>query len=152
MSTKNYFQEFDLNPMVNGGPAVINNPLDPRAHHDFCFQSDSQEVVLVPQQTAGTPIRVLVSFACGHQSLIGPNPVPPPPPGSLQFPVDGLLIMDPLFPVNADLRRKRWDCCHYRDFVKVWIDPMGPQPQPGQPVIVHVWASAKGCADKPACC
>lgn len=147
---KNYFQEFDLNPFVNGAPAPVNNPLDPRAHHDFCFPSDSQDIVLVPQTIAGGPIRVLISFECGHQPLLGPVPPPPPPPGGLQFPVDGLLVLDPAFPMDADRRRKKWDCCHLRRFVKVWIDPMGPQPQ--GPVIVNIWASAKDCPDKAPCC
>lgn len=36
-----YVREYDLNPTpAFGGP--IMNPLDPRAHNDFCFLSDQQ--------------------------------------------------------------------------------------------------------------
>lgn len=140
--THNYFKELDLNPPpALGGP--ILNPLDPRAHNDFCFLSDWQEIVLARSQSAGSPVRVLFSFSCGHQPLLN-QPFPPPGTGPE---VHGLLVFDPAVGDDPLRRVFREQCCHQRRHVKVWIDPTGPQPPTGIPVIVTVAAGAKdaGC-------
>ena len=136
-----YLREIDLNPMINGAPAPINNPLDPRAHHDFCFLSDQQEITLARSMTTGTAVRVLFSFDCGHQALIN-QPFPPPGTGPE---VHGLLTFDPTVGDDPERRIYRPGCCHQRRFVKVWLDM--PQPPAGVPVIVIVGARAK----EPSC-
>lgn len=132
-----YLREYDLNqPPAMGGPVI--NPLDPRAHNDFCFLSDQQEIVLARPGAAQPPIRVLFSFDCGHQALIS-QPFPPPGTGPE---VHGLLVFDPAAGDDPLRRLYRPGCCHQRRFVKVWIDPMFPPPA-GTPVIVVVSARAK---------
>lgn len=132
-----YVREYDLNPTpAFGGP--IMNPLDPRAHNDFCFLSDQQEIFLARPPTATGPIRVLFSFGCGHQALIN-QPIPPPGTGPE---VHGLLVFDPAVGDDPLRRIYKPDCCHQRGFVKVWIDPMFPPPT-GIPVVVVVSARAK---------
>lgn len=42
----------------------------------------------------------------------------------------------------------RRECCHQRRSVQVWLDPMGPLPPAGQPIVVQVSAWAKDGA----CC
>lgn len=132
-----YLREFDLNqPPAFGGP--IMNPLDPRAHNDFCFLSDQQEILLVRPPTATGPVRVLFSFDCGHQALIN-QPFPSPGNGPE---VHGLLVSDPATGDDPLRRLYRPGCCHQRRFVKVWIDPTFPPPT-GTPVIVVVSARGK---------
>lgn len=135
--TQNYYKEIDLNqPPAFGGPII--NPLDPRAHHDFCFLSDQQEIILARAPGVTTTIRVLFSFDCGHQALINQ---PPPPPG--QGPeVHGLLVLDAVSGDDPMRRIFKPGCCSQRRHVKVWLDPMQPPPV-GNPVIVTVGAWAK---------
>lgn len=87
---------------------------------------------------------VIAAIDCGHQALIN-QPVPPIGVGPE---VHGMLMFDPA--VGDDpLRRvfRPQGCCHQRQRVKVWLDPMGPLPPLGTPVIVTVAAGAKdaGC-------
>lgn len=139
-----YLREIDLNPFINGAPAPVISPLDPRGHNDFCFLSDGQEIVLVPVQPFPTaPIRVLVSFDCGHQALLSQPPMVPPGTGPE---VHGLLVFDPAtggFPTRNVLRR---ECCHQRSGVKVWLEtpPTAGQPMPVI-VVVSAWAKAGAC-------
>lgn len=139
--THNYLKELDLNqPPALGGP--IMNPLDARAHHDFCFLSDQQEIVLARTTTGGPPVRVLFSFDCGHQALIG-QPIPPIGQGPE---VHGLLVFDPAIGDDPLRRIFKPGCCSQRRHVKVWLDPVTPPPV-GTPVIVLVsaWAKDAGC-------
>lgn len=140
---RDYLREIDLNPP---GATPINSPRDARGHSDFCFLSDGQELVLVPQQqSAALPFRVLVSFDCDHQELLNQ---PVPPPGLAFGPrVHGILAFDPAFPMNVRNVLRR-ECCHQRRGVRVWLDPNGPQPPAGQPIVVQVSAWAK---DGPCC-
>ncbi len=138
---QDYLREIDLNPPI-GGP--INNPLDPRAGNDFCFLSDGQEIVLVqPMPFPTQPIRVLVSFDCGHQALLN---LPPPPPGTGPQ-VHGLLVFDPATGGIGQRNVLRRECCHQRRGVKIWLDPMSPLPPTSQPIVVVVsaWAKEGGC-------
>jgi hypothetical protein len=146
--TNNYLKEIDLSPTV-GGP--INNPYDPRAHHDFCFESDSQEVILIAQQQTGvaTPFRVFISYDCGHLELITPTPLPVPFPGTGPG-IHGVLRFDPNFGFmqpeeNRVFRRL---CCKLSRHIKVWLDPASPITTT-QPIPVQVSASRRG--DGPAC-
>lgn len=138
---QDYLKEVDLNPMINGAPAPITSPLDARAHHDFCFLSDGQEVVLVqPQPFPTSPVRVLVSFDCGHQALLN-QPFPPPGQGPQ---VHGLLVIDPAtgFPGQRQVLRR--ECCHQRRSVKVWLD--SPTALQGPVVVVvSAWSKDGGC-------
>lgn len=144
---RDYLKEVDLNPpAATGGP--ITNPFDPRAHHDFCFLSDTQEIFLAqPNPFPTSPIRVLLSFDCGHQALLN-QPFPPPGQGPE---VHGLLVIDPATGGMGQRQAYRRDCCHNRRSVKVWME-QGTIPQ--GPVIVVVQASAKAgtCADDKGCC
>lgn len=148
--TTNYLKEVDL-VATPGGP--INNPYDPRAHHDFCFESDSQVVVLVPQPQTGatTPYRVFISYDCGHLELVTPGGfLPVPAPGTGPH-VHGVLQYDPTFgPMQLEEQRVfNRPCCSRRRHVKVWLDPGSPVPPTAQPIVVRVMASARG--GDPAC-
>lgn len=150
--TTNYLHEIDLNPAI-GGP--INNPYDPRADHNWCFEANSQEVILVfpPQQPVTTPYRVFVSYDCGHYPLIfpGAGPLPQPPPG-VGPQVHGVLAFDPAFGIGMQPEERRVfrrTCCHLARSLKVWLDPNSPQPPTAQPIVVQVSASARG---GDACC
>lgn len=152
--TTNYLKEVDLAaPATPGNP--INNPYDPRAHHDFCFESDSQTVMLVipPQVAATQPYRVFVSYDCGHLELVTPGPLPTPAPGTGPR-IHAILQYDPMFgpPMQPDEQRvyRSPSCCSRRRHVKVWLDPNSPPPPTAQPIVVRVMASR--ASDAPACC
>lgn len=144
--TSNYLREVDLAAIATPGNP-INNPLDARAHHDFCFESDSQEVILVPQTQplVTTPYRVFISYDCGHATVLMPGPLPVLPP-FVGPEIHGILQFDPIFGPNQPEEQKvfRRSCCSRRRHVKVWIDPQSPQPPTGQMVLVRVMASARG--------
>lgn len=120
-----YFRELDLNPMVNGAPAPINNPLDPRALHYFGFLSTDQEISF-GNPSGGSP-RVLVSFHYGNQPTAAPPAVQPP--------IDGVLDFSGGPPVVQRLN-------HDRAHVLVWLDP-AISPPPTGPVIVRVSARSR---------
>lgn len=145
--TNNYLRDVDLAAISNPGNP-INNPLDPRAHHDFCFESDSQEVILVPQNVvATTPYRVFISYDCGHVAVLVPGPLPILPP-FVGPEVHGILQYDPFFGSIQPEEQKvfRRSCCSRRRHIKVWLDPQSPVPPTGPMVVVRVMASARGCA------
>lgn len=146
--TNNYLKDVDLLATL-GGP--INNPYDPRAHHDFCFESDTQAVFLVPQpQTTTTqPFRVFISYDCGHLETIFPGAVLPMPAPGTGPGIHGVLQSDPSFGPPSmqpeELRTFRSPpCCSLRRHIKVWLDPMAPVPPTGQPIVVRVMASRRG--------
>lgn len=120
-----YFREIDLNPMVNGAPAPINNPLDPRAMHYFGFLATDQEITF-GNPAVGSP-RVLVSFHYGNQ----PTAVPP----AVQPPIDGVLDFAAGPPMVQRLNHERYHAI-------VWLDPTS-QPPPTGPVTVRVSARAR---------
>lgn len=149
--TKNYLKEVDL-VAAPGGP--INNPYDPRAHHDFCFESNSQTVMLVlqPPTAQQTPYRVFVSYDCGHLELITPAPTPQPAPGTGPR-IHAILQFDPFFgpPMQPEEQRvfRSPSCCSKTRHLKVWLDPNSPPPPAGQLVVVRVMAQRAddcGCA------
>lgn len=127
-----YFQEIDLNPMINGAPAPINSALDRRAMHYFGFVSDSQEIEIA-MGTTGGPARVLVSWRYGNAPLL--NNVPP-----VQPPIPDVVLDVFGGPISQEVK---YEGHHERAHAIVWIDPFGPQPPPQQPVIVRVRAAAK---------
>lgn len=153
--TTNYLKEVDLAAPTLPPGNQVNNPYDPRAHHDFCFESDSQTVMLVfPPQTAGTtPYRVFVSYDCGHLELIQPGPPPPPMPGTGPK-IHAVLQYDPAFgppsqqPEEYRIYRSP-SCCSRRCHLKVWLDPMAPPPPTGTSIVVRVMASRE--SEAPSC-
>lgn len=120
-----YFCEIDLNPMINGAFAPINNPLDRRAMHYFGFLSTDQEISIAQPFTSQA--RVLVSFHYGNQ----PTALPP----AVQPPIDGVLDT---FAAPAPLLQR---LNHDRYHVIVWLDP-ATTPAPNGPVMVRVSARA----------
>lgn len=148
MTKTNYLKEVDLSALGTPGNP-INNPYDPRAHHDFCFESDSQVVMLVipPQTGATTPYRVFVSYDCGHLALVTVGPLPMPAPGTGPE-IHGVLQFDPMFgpPMQPEEQRvfRSPSCCSRRRHIKVWLDPNSPVPPAAQPIVVRVMASARG--------
>jgi hypothetical protein len=143
--TINYLKEVDLAAIATPGNP-INNPWDPRAHHDFCFESDSQEVILVQQQPIPPqPFRVFISYDCGHLAVLTPGPILPMPGPGVGPEVHGILQFDPFFgsqqPEELKVFSRR--CCSKRRHMKVWLDPLAP-PSTGQMILVRVSASARG--------
>lgn len=118
-----YFREIDLNPMVNGAPAPINSPLDPRAMHYFGFLATDQEIAL--GQPNINP-RILVSFHYGNQPTAASPAVQPP--------IDAVLDTGFGPPVIQRLN-------HERAHVIVWADPAVPLPN--GPLLVRVSARAR---------
>lgn len=124
-----YLREIDLNPNINGAPAPINSPLDPRAMHYFGFLANGQEVT-VPMQTAGGgPFRADVSFHYGNQpTATAPQPQPA---------IDAVLD-----PFGAPFPVVRYEENHDRRHLLVWLDP-SYTPVPQGPCIVRVRAWAR---------
>lgn len=154
--TTNYLKEVDLAASATPGNP-INSPFDPRAHHDFCFESDSQEIILVqpPGPVGTTPYRVFISYDCGHLSLITPGPALPQPGPGAGPQIHGVLQYDPTLGMMQPVEQKVFSrpCCSKRRHVKVWLDPLAPPPPTAQMIVVRVMASRRGgdascgCAD-----
>lgn len=104
--SNDYFSEIDLNPTVNGAPAPIISPLDPRAMHFFGFLSTDQEIAF-KNPINGQPV-VNVSFHYGNQPTAAPPAVQPP--------IDGVLDFNGGQPFLQRLN-------HDRAHVIVWLDP-----------------------------
>ncbi len=133
---RDYFREIDLNP---AGGQPVNSPIDPRGHNDFCFMSDGQQIELAqPQPATAVPFRVFISFDCGHQQVLNQPLMLPPGVGPQ---IHGQLT--PALPPSPGTTIFRRECCHQRGRVKVWLDPFGPQPPTGMPIVVLVSAWAK---------
>ena len=122
-----YLREINLNPIINGGPAPITDPNDPRALHYFGFLADGQEIVEVPP--FGTPTRILISWHYAN------NPVPPPSPAQPPPPVDAVLDLGFGPPVV------RYDTHHQRRHAIVWLDPSSATSTAPIVVRVRAWAT-----------
>ncbi|HET9063665.1 MAG TPA: hypothetical protein VFO62_10290 [Candidatus Binatia bacterium] len=119
MQTNDYLRQLDLNPNINGTPAPITNPLDPRALCMFGFDATAQEI----QNLSG--YTVYVSFDYAYDQGIPAMPMPPSP------------RVHAVLPGGSVPRPET----HRRGHCIVWLDPAAVPPQ-GIPVMVRVSAWA----------